>query len=334
MQCPKWSTFHKSVWNLHFQLCYRANKHIIGVWNLATFETVDNLSSDSELSCFVAKFIVTAPFLVFRFSSSDRDSSSLLHIAEHRRTRTDSEATMGSVGSCSTIPPVSKTQTQEKTGRCSNPSAVFWSIPAVVCRCCWRASMWCCRLSRDGTGDKQHVYILTCLPFRDRHTTHTFISSNMLPVFCFVFFRVLQEVVRQKVRRQLTAQQKAAQRRRLQKGEANLVTKSRRENQSNIKSSIEGASFWGWIGLQWWTDGIYVIRASCFPWSFGWRAGSIWESWWKYSATAQLFCNLIRDTTHWTCFPLELQRTIMFNSFYCAFWLLFIMKPCDGNKTI
>ncbi|XP_041793496.1 serine/threonine-protein kinase RIO2 [Chelmon rostratus] len=87
-----------------------------------------------------------------------RDSDSLLHVAEHRRTRTDSEATMGSIGSCSTIPP---------------------------------------------------------------------------------------EVVRQKVRRQLTKQQKAAQRRRLQKGEANLVTKSRRENQNNIKSSMESASFWG-----------------------------------------------------------------------------------------
>uniref|UniRef100_A0A665WY28 Serine/threonine-protein kinase RIO2 n=1 Tax=Echeneis naucrates TaxID=173247 RepID=A0A665WY28_ECHNA len=87
-----------------------------------------------------------------------RDSDSLLHIAEHRRRRTDSEATMGSIGSCSTIPP---------------------------------------------------------------------------------------EVVRQKVRRQLTKQQKAAQRRRLQKGEANLVTKSRRENQNNIKSSMESAHFWG-----------------------------------------------------------------------------------------
>ncbi|GAA6224829.1 serine/threonine-protein kinase RIO2 [Lates japonicus] len=87
-----------------------------------------------------------------------RDSDSLLHMAEHRRRRTDSEATMGSVGSCSTIPP---------------------------------------------------------------------------------------EVIRQKVRRQLTKQQKAAQRRSLQKGEANLVTKYRRENQSNIKSSMESASFWG-----------------------------------------------------------------------------------------
>uniref|UniRef100_A0A8D0AKE4 Serine/threonine-protein kinase RIO2 n=1 Tax=Sander lucioperca TaxID=283035 RepID=A0A8D0AKE4_SANLU len=64
--------------------------------------------------------------------------------------------------------------------------------------------------------------------------------SNLLLFFC-----VLQEVVRQKVRRQLTKQQKTAQRRRLQKGEANLVTKSRRENQDNIKSSMETASFWG-----------------------------------------------------------------------------------------
>ncbi|KAK5604166.1 Serine/threonine-protein kinase RIO2 [Crenichthys baileyi] len=87
-----------------------------------------------------------------------RDSDSLQQIAEHRRRRTDSEATVGSIGSCSTIPP---------------------------------------------------------------------------------------DVVRQKVRQQLTKQQKAAQRRRLQKGEANLVTKSRRENQNNIKSSLESASFWG-----------------------------------------------------------------------------------------
>ncbi|MED6231641.1 Serine/threonine-protein kinase RIO2 [Ataeniobius toweri] len=87
-----------------------------------------------------------------------RDSDSLQQIAEHRRKRTDSEATVGSIGSCSTIPP---------------------------------------------------------------------------------------DVVRQKVRQQLTKQQKAAQRRRLQKGEANVVTKSRRENQNNIKSSMESASFWG-----------------------------------------------------------------------------------------
>ncbi|XP_020776600.1 serine/threonine-protein kinase RIO2 [Boleophthalmus pectinirostris] len=87
-----------------------------------------------------------------------RDPESILHIAEHRRQRADSENTVGSIGSCSTIPP---------------------------------------------------------------------------------------DVVRQKVRRQLTKQQKAAQRRRLQKGEANLVTKSRRDTQNTIKSSMEGAEFWG-----------------------------------------------------------------------------------------
>uniref|UniRef100_A0A8B9R637 Serine/threonine-protein kinase RIO2 n=1 Tax=Astyanax mexicanus TaxID=7994 RepID=A0A8B9R637_ASTMX len=86
-----------------------------------------------------------------------RDEDSMLHINEHRR-RTSSETSIGSVASCSTIPP---------------------------------------------------------------------------------------EVIRQKVRRQLTKQQKAAQRRRLQKGEANLVTKERRENLNNIKGSLEAAQFWG-----------------------------------------------------------------------------------------
>jgi RIO kinase 2 len=55
----------------------------------------------------------------------------------------------------------------------------------------------------------------------------------------------LQELVKQKVKRQLTRQQKAAARRRLQKGEANVFTKQRRENMQNIKSSLEAASFWG-----------------------------------------------------------------------------------------
>ncbi|TRY88023.1 hypothetical protein DNTS_028274 [Danionella cerebrum] len=53
------------------------------------------------------------------------------------------------------------------------------------------------------------------------------------------------DVIRQKVKKQLTKQQKAVQRRRLQKGEANLVTKERRENHNNIKSSLDAASFWG-----------------------------------------------------------------------------------------
>lgn len=51
-------------------------------------------------------------------------------------------------------------------------------------------------------------------------------------------------VVRKKVKQQLTKQQKAAQRRCLQKGEANLITKERRENQQNIQSSLESANFW------------------------------------------------------------------------------------------
>ncbi|KAG8511644.1 Serine/threonine-protein kinase RIO2, partial [Galemys pyrenaicus] len=53
------------------------------------------------------------------------------------------------------------------------------------------------------------------------------------------------ELVKQKVKRQLTKQQKLAVRRRLQKGEANIFTKQRRENMQNIKSSLEAASFWG-----------------------------------------------------------------------------------------
>ncbi|XP_039080614.1 serine/threonine-protein kinase RIO2 [Hyaena hyaena] len=53
------------------------------------------------------------------------------------------------------------------------------------------------------------------------------------------------ELVKQKVKRQLTKQQKSAVRRRLQKGEANIFTKQRRENMQNIKSSLEAANFWG-----------------------------------------------------------------------------------------
>ncbi|KAM6225035.1 serine/threonine-protein kinase RIO2 [Rhynchocyon petersi] len=52
------------------------------------------------------------------------------------------------------------------------------------------------------------------------------------------------ELVKQKVKRQLTKQQKATVRRRLQKGEASLFTKQRRENMQNIKSSLGAASFW------------------------------------------------------------------------------------------
>ncbi|NXV76750.1 RIOK2 kinase, partial [Atlantisia rogersi] len=53
------------------------------------------------------------------------------------------------------------------------------------------------------------------------------------------------ELVKQKIKRHLTKQQKSALRQRLQKGEANIYTKQRRENMHNIKSSLDAANFWG-----------------------------------------------------------------------------------------
>ncbi|GAB0205212.1 serine/threonine-protein kinase RIO2 [Grus japonensis] len=53
------------------------------------------------------------------------------------------------------------------------------------------------------------------------------------------------ELVKQKIKRHLTKHQKSALRQRLQKGEANIYTKQRRENMHNIKSSLDAASFWG-----------------------------------------------------------------------------------------
>ncbi|GCB68455.1 hypothetical protein scyTo_0005303 [Scyliorhinus torazame] len=53
------------------------------------------------------------------------------------------------------------------------------------------------------------------------------------------------DVIKRKVKQQLTKQQKAATRRRLQKGEANIYTKQRRENIQTIKWSAEAESFWG-----------------------------------------------------------------------------------------
>ncbi|NXP24034.1 RIOK2 kinase, partial [Scytalopus superciliaris] len=53
------------------------------------------------------------------------------------------------------------------------------------------------------------------------------------------------ELVKQKIKRQLTKQQKSALKQRLQKGEANVYTKQRRENMQNIKSSLDAVSFWG-----------------------------------------------------------------------------------------
>ncbi|XP_066568109.1 serine/threonine-protein kinase RIO2 [Amia ocellicauda] len=56
---------------------------------------------------------------------------------------------------------------------------------------------------------------------------------------------IAPELVKQKVKQQLSKQQKAAQRRRLQRGEASMYTKERRENMLNIKSSLDASSFWG-----------------------------------------------------------------------------------------
>ncbi|NXO30917.1 RIOK2 kinase, partial [Cisticola juncidis] len=53
------------------------------------------------------------------------------------------------------------------------------------------------------------------------------------------------ELVKQKIKRQLTKQQKSVLKQRLQKGEANVYTKQRRENMHSIKSSLDAASFWG-----------------------------------------------------------------------------------------
>ncbi|KAM9100026.1 serine/threonine-protein kinase RIO2 [Sarcophilus harrisii] len=87
-------------------------------------------------------------------------------------------------------------------------------------------------------------------PFRDEnmeqinhHRTRTeSVTSVSSIVSCST---IPPELVKQKVKRQLTKQQKAIVRRRLQKGEANIYTKQRRENAYNIKSSLEAASFWG-----------------------------------------------------------------------------------------
>uniref|UniRef100_A0A4W3JG85 non-specific serine/threonine protein kinase n=1 Tax=Callorhinchus milii TaxID=7868 RepID=A0A4W3JG85_CALMI len=53
------------------------------------------------------------------------------------------------------------------------------------------------------------------------------------------------EVIKQKIKQQMSKQQKAANRRRVQKGEANIYTKQRRDNMQNIKWSVDAQSFWG-----------------------------------------------------------------------------------------
>ncbi|XP_067424948.1 serine/threonine-protein kinase RIO2 [Emydura macquarii macquarii] len=88
-------------------------------------------------------------------------------------------------------------------------------------------------------------------PFRDRESTihineHRTRTSSTTSAGSFGSCSTIpQELVKQKIKRQLTKQQKAALRRRLQKGEANVYTKQRRENMFNIKSSLDAASFWG-----------------------------------------------------------------------------------------
>ncbi|XP_044147247.1 serine/threonine-protein kinase RIO2 [Bufo gargarizans] len=88
-------------------------------------------------------------------------------------------------------------------------------------------------------------------PFRDedslqhinQHRTRTTSVTSMASVSsCST---IPPELVKQKVKRQLTKEQKSAIRRRLQKGEANVCTKQRRENMFNIKCSVDAASFWG-----------------------------------------------------------------------------------------
>ncbi|XP_076995196.1 serine/threonine-protein kinase RIO2 [Tamandua tetradactyla] len=111
--------------------------------------------------------------------------------------------------------------------------------------------------SEEYEDECPHLIALSSLnkeftPFRDednmRNTVNQYrtrtlsVASAGSVVSCST---IPPELVKQKVKRQLTKQQKAAVRRRLQKGEANIFTKQRRENMQNIKSSLEGSSFWG-----------------------------------------------------------------------------------------
>ncbi|XP_005382276.1 PREDICTED: serine/threonine-protein kinase RIO2 isoform X2 [Chinchilla lanigera] len=109
--------------------------------------------------------------------------------------------------------------------------------------------------SEEDEDDCPHLVNLSSLneelrPFRDENVgninpsrTRTLsVTSAGSVVSCST---IPPELVKQKVKRQLTKQQKSAVRRRLQKGEANIFTKQRRENMQNIKSSLEAASFWG-----------------------------------------------------------------------------------------
>ncbi|XP_011376719.1 serine/threonine-protein kinase RIO2 [Pteropus vampyrus] len=109
--------------------------------------------------------------------------------------------------------------------------------------------------SEEYEDECPHLIALSSLnkefrPFRDEnmediceHRTRTLsVTSAGSVLSCST---IPPELVKQKVKRQLTKQQKSTVRRRLQKGEANIFTKQRRENMQNIKSSLEAASFWG-----------------------------------------------------------------------------------------
>ncbi|XP_061479049.1 serine/threonine-protein kinase RIO2 isoform X2 [Rhineura floridana] len=88
-------------------------------------------------------------------------------------------------------------------------------------------------------------------PFRDEETLfhtndHRTRTTSMSSVGSMASLSTIPpELIKQKIKRQLTKQQKAALRRRLQKGEANVYTKQRREHMHNITSSLDAASFWG-----------------------------------------------------------------------------------------
>ncbi|XP_029418130.1 serine/threonine-protein kinase RIO2 isoform X2 [Nannospalax galili] len=110
--------------------------------------------------------------------------------------------------------------------------------------------------SEEYEDECPHLVTLSALnkefrPFRDeenmrninQHRSRTLsVTSSGSILSCST---IPPELVKQKVKRQLTKQQRSAVRRRLQKGEANVFTKQRRENMQNIKCSLEAASFWG-----------------------------------------------------------------------------------------
>ncbi|XP_032873249.1 serine/threonine-protein kinase RIO2 [Amblyraja radiata] len=66
-------------------------------------------------------------------------------------------------------------------------------------------------------------------------STGSFWSTSTIP----------SDVIKRKIKQQLTKQQKCASRRRLQKGEANVYTKQRRDNMQTIKWSVDPENIWG-----------------------------------------------------------------------------------------